>query len=115
MALAGQIVRYETLRSLAFGGISAAYAGVGASFTNPVRMLTIDNFTDANLLISFDGVINKTVIHSNSTKVMDYASNKIEPVGQLEQPIGDRVYVKQESGAAGSGSVYVTVVYASTT
>ena len=106
-------VRYEALRSLAFGGISGAYAGVGTSFDNPVRMLKVSNLTDANLIISFDGVIDRDIIPANTVEVLDYGSNKAMPGGQLDQSIGERVYVKQAGGAPTSGSVYVTVIYAS--
>ncbi len=106
-------VRYEALRSLAFGGISGTYAGVGTAFDNPVRMIKITNLTDADLLISFDGVTDRDIVPANTVEVLDYGSNKAIPGGQLDQSIGERVYVKQASGAATSGSVYVTVIYAS--
>jgi len=114
MAVAGQLARYDNLRSLGFASISGVYAGVGPTFTHPVRILTIDNFTDANLIISFNGVNDMTVIHSMSSKVIDYASNKILPIGLLEQPAGDRVYIREESGAPTLGNFYVTVVWAAT-
>jgi len=106
-------IRYEPLRTLAFGGISGTYAGVGIAFANPVRMLKITNTTDANLLISFDGVNDRDIIPAGTIEVLDYGSNSASPVGQLDQSVGDRVYVKQSGGAATSGSVYVTVIYAS--
>ncbi len=106
-------IRYEALRSLAFGGISGAYAGVGIAFDNPVRILKITNLTNADLLISFDGVTDRDIIPANTVEVLDYGSNKANPGGQLDQSLGERVYVKQASGAATSGSVYVTVIYAS--
>lgn len=106
-------IRYEPLRSLAFGGISGAYAAVGTSFANPVRILKITNTTDANLLISFDGVTDRDIIAANTIEVLDYGSNKADTGGQLDQSTGDRVYVKQAGGAATGGSVYVTVIYAS--
>lgn len=106
-------IRYEALRSLAFGGISGTYAGVGTAFADPVRILKITNLTDANLLISFDGVTDRDIIPANTIEVLDYGSNKADTGGQLDQSVGDRVYVKQASGAATSGSVYVTVIYAS--
>lgn len=105
-------IRYEVLRSLAFGGISGTYAGVGASFANPVRILKITNTTDADLLISFDGINNRDIVAARSAWIHDYGSNKAETGGQLDQSMGERVYVKQVS-APTSGSVYVTVIYAS--
>lgn len=108
-----QRIRYETLRSLAFGSIGAGYTGVGASFANPVRLIMIDNLTDKNLIVSFDGITNHTVVASMSGKVLDYASNRMAPADHLEQAVGDRVYVKAESALPTSGSVYVSVIYAS--
>jgi len=114
MSLSSSIrIRYETLRSLAFGGISGAYAPVGTSFAHPVRILKVTNLTDANLLISFNGIDNMDVVAAQASYVYDYASNKNDMGGSLEQPQGDRLYVKQESTAATSGSVYVTIIYAS--
>lgn len=106
-------IRYEALRSLAFGGISGTYAGVGTAFANPVRMLKITNRTDADLLVSFDGVTDRDIIPANTIEVLDYGSNKADTGGQLDQSMGERVYVKQAGGAATTGSVYVTVIYAS--
>ncbi len=49
-------IMYEELKTLAFGGISGTYAAVGSAFENPDRILKITNTTDANLLISFNGI-----------------------------------------------------------
>lgn len=106
-------IRYETLRSLAFSGISGTYAGVGAPFANPVRILKVTNLSDASLLISFDGINNKDVVPTQGSCVYNYGANRADVGGQLDQSIGERVYVKQESSAATTGSVYVTVIYAS--
>lgn len=104
---------YEDLRSLAFGGISGAYAGVGLPFVNPVRMIKVTNYTDANILISFNGVDDKDFIPAYSAFIYDYGSNKADAAGLLEQPAAQRIYVKQESGAPTTGNVYVTVMFAS--
>lgn len=114
MPLDAQRLRYDTLRSLAFGSITTSYVAVGSAFTHPVRVLNVDNLTDANLLVSFDGTTNHTVIPSGSGKIFDYATNRVGPVDQLEQSVGTVIYVKRESGAPTGGNVYVTVLYAST-
>ena len=80
-------IRYEALRSLAFGGISGAYAGVGTAFADPVRILKITNLTDADLLISFDGVTDRDIIPANTVEVLDYGSNRAETGGQLDQSL----------------------------
>ena len=107
-------IAYDDLRSLAFGGISSSYAAVGLPFANPPRMYKVTNLTDAALLISFNGVSDKDVIPANAGQIYDYGSNMSVSGGLLEDVAGRRVYVKQESGAATSGKVYVTVMYAST-
>ncbi len=106
-------VRFETLRSLGFAGITGAYAAVGAAFANPVRLLRVTNLTNTNLLVSFDGTTNHDVVPASGFFLYDYCSNMAQQAGSLEQPIGNRVFVKQEAVPATSGNVYVTVVYAS--
>lgn len=106
------IIRFEELRSVDFNSVSGTYAGVGDSFSNPVRLLCIDNTLDQNILVSFDGITDHTFVSANGFKLLDYCSNKSVTAGLSEQPAGTRVYVKEESSAATSGNVYVTVVYA---
>lgn len=106
-------VRYEDLRSLSFTSISGIYAAVGTPFNNPVRIIKVSNFTDANLIISFNGIDDKDVVASNGFCLYDYGSNKADQAGTMEQAAGDRLYVRQESGAPTVGTVYVTVAYAS--
>jgi len=106
-------VRYEPLRSLGFAGISAAYAGVGLPFENPVRILKVTNFTDSNILVSLNGIDDHDVVAANGFFLYDYASNKAAAAGLLEQPLGDRIYVKAEGDVPTEGNLYVTIVYAS--
>lgn len=105
-------VRFETLRSLSFGGISAVYAGVGLPFSNPIRILKVTNLTNENLLVSFNGIDDMDVVAANGFFLYDYGTNKSDAAGLLEQPVGDRVYVKSEDADPTLGSVYVTIIYA---
>jgi hypothetical protein len=113
MASNAQRVKFENIRSLAFGSITTSYVAVGDQVDNPVRMIAIDNLSNANLLVSFDGVNDHTVVPAISGRVFDYASNRVGPEDRLEQPVNTQVYVKREGGAPSSGSVYVTVMFAS--
>jgi len=106
-------VRYEPLRSIGFAGISAVYAGVGLPFENPVRILKVTNLTTANILVSLNGIDDHDVVAANGFFLYDYASNKASTAGLLEQPQGDRIYVKAEDTLPTAGNLYVTVVYAS--
>lgn len=110
----GQIVRFEPLRSLAFGSISGTYTALGTPLANASHILNIDNLTDADVLVSFDGITDHTIVPAGSGKIIDYASDKIDPVGKLLQPQNTQVYIKQASTAATVKAVYLTTIYGST-
>jgi len=113
LASAGR-VRFEELRSLGAGSISTFYySAVSSSFGHPVRILKVTNLTDADLLISFDGVADYDIVAAKGYCLYDYCTNKTDQSGLLEQPEGDRVYVKAVSTIPTLGSVYVTILYAS--
>lgn len=106
-------VRYEPLRSIGFAGISGTYAGVGLPFANPVRILKVTNLTSSNILVSLNGIDDHDIVAANGFFLYDYSSNKSSSAGLLEQPQGDRIYVKAEDDLPLAGNLYVTVVYAS--
>ena len=106
-------VRFEPLRSLAFGSISGTYSGVGLPFANPVRILKFSNETDASILVSINGVDDHDIVAGNGFCLYDFTTNKSDAGGLLEQPQGDRIYVKAESSLPTLGNFYVTVIYAS--
>lgn len=104
---------FEILRTLPFGLIGAAYTGVGLKFANPVRLLKVTNNTDANLLVSFNGVDDQDIVVAYGFFLYDLCSNKTDAAGILELSAGKRLYVKQEAWAPTVGSVYATIIYAS--
>jgi hypothetical protein len=107
-------VRYEPLRSIGFADIAPTYEPIGLPFANPVRILKVTNLTDQNMIISLNGVDDNDIVASSGFFLYDYASNKASTAGLLEQPQGDRIYVRSETGVSPTiGNVYVTVVYAS--
>ena len=106
-------VRFEDLRTLAFGSISGTYALVGSTFSNPIRLINIVNDTDAAILVSFNGVDDKIYVPGSVAVVYDYSANKSDIAGYMEQAVGEGVYIKQYSDAPTSGVVAVTAVYAS--
>lgn len=107
-------VRYEPLRSVGFSTITNAYTSVGLPFANPVRILKVTNLTDKNILVSLNGLDDHDVVSANGFFLYDYASNKANAAGLLEQPQGDRIYIKSETNVVPTmGNLYVTVVYAS--
>lgn len=106
-------VAYEELRTLNSGAFAVGYMGVGAPFTNPIRLLKVTNTSDANLIVSFDGVTDHDFVAANGFYLYDYGSNASGRSGFLEQPAGNRLYVRLEGAAATGGDVYVTTIYVS--
>ena len=99
----------EPVRSLGFASIAAGYIGVGTSISNPARMLLMQNFTNANLMFSFNGIDDHIPLISYSYLILDISSNK-NTDGGFFLAEGERLYVKQMDVPT-SGSVYLTVFY----
>lgn len=104
-----QELTFDTLRSVAFGAIGAAYAAVGAAFTRPVRLIKVTNRTDADVLFSLDGTNDHDMIPSNGFTLYDLTANKVRDDGAFLRQ-GQNVYIKRVSGAPTSGSVYITII-----
>src|SRR6266850_6455486 len=94
----------EALRTLAFGSVSGTYAGLGAAFLNPSRVIYIVNTTDVLLTFSFDGVADHFVVASNTNMILDVTSNRSDLGGAFSISQGTRIYVK---GSPTLGSVYL--------
>lgn len=105
-------MRPEALRSLAFGSIGAGYMGVGTALAQPARIIMVQNYTDAQLLFSLDGIDDHFPIVSNGQLILDLSSNKTVDTGFFMAE-GDRLYVKQ-LGVPTMGSVYFTALYGAT-
>ena len=99
----------EAVRSLAFGSISGTYAGVGNPLSNPSRILLIQNYTDALLMFSFDGISDHIPVAPNGFVLLDITANKTVSQGFYIAE-GTRMYVK-EIDTPTSGSVYVSSFY----
>lgn len=110
----GKRILAETLRSLAFGSIGASYTAIGTdpTFNAPIRILSIKNLTDKDILFSYNAVNDHEVLPAMGGLVLDLTSNKANESGAFfaENTI---VYAKQGAGGAPtSGSVYVSAYYA---
>lgn len=107
-------VKFDTLRSLAYTGISGTYATVGSALTINPRMICISNNTDGDLIFSLDNTnaSGNVFVAAGGFKLYDYTAN-IDPVKDdgFVEAIGDQWYVKQIS-APTKGAVYIEFVYA---
>ena len=104
---------FDSLRSLAFGSISASYAAVGSSFTKQVRAIRITNNTEGDMIFSDDSSNSngQIFVPAQSFVLWDLQAN-INPQfdDKYVLPIGTQIYVKQVSAPV-SGSVYIECIY----
>lgn len=104
---------FESLRSLAFGGISASYAPVGAPLGHMVRAFCITNNTQGDLIFSLDpnDTAGNMFIAKGSYKLYDVQSNMNQQFDdKYVLAVGEQFYVKQVT-APTAGSVYIECLY----
>ena len=109
-----QIATIDTLRVLGEASIGAAYVKIGTPALNPIHILCITNTTDADMLISDDGINAKLIIPHSSFKLIDVSANRdgYSPANPLMFIQGTQYWVKQVT-APSTGSVYVEMIYGS--
>ena len=100
----------DILRSTSFGVIGAGYVPIGAVFMHQMRIISIKNLTNANLLISFDGIEDNDIVPLSAGVVYDFCANKTGVSGAL-MSIGTTIYVKDDGVAPTSGAIYLTCFY----
>lgn len=104
---------FESLKSLAFGGISGTYAAVGSPTANQIRAFCITNNTQGDMIFSTDNTVvaGEMFVAAGSYKLYDVQAN-INP--QFDDkyvfPVGTQFYVKQDTAPV-AGSVYVECLY----
>ncbi|MDP2652189.1 MAG: hypothetical protein Q8O94_03565 [bacterium] len=104
---------FDTLRTLAFGGISAVYATVGTPFTQRARGVCFTNNTEGDVVFSDDPdvVEGKIFVAAGSFKLWDVQANQNAQFDDsYVLPIGTQFYVKQLEAPV-SGSVYIENIY----
>jgi len=109
-------VYFDTLRSLAFGGISAVYAPVGSAFTVEARIICFTNKTQGDMIFSTDNTNadGQIFVPAGAFKLYDLTSNIVpEKDDSFVIAKGTQFYVKQ-STAPVSGAVYIENVYGQT-
>jgi hypothetical protein len=104
--------RVDVLRTLAFGGIGATFAPVGASFSYQARIICFTNTTNSDVILSMDGTTDQLIVPAGSFKLFDVTMNH-RPVNMDDFcfAIGTQWYVRYAAAPA-SGAVYIEVVYA---
>jgi hypothetical protein len=106
-------VYFDTLRSLAFGGISAAYAAVGSPLTVEPRIICITNKTAGDMIFSTDNtlVAGQLFLPSGTFKLFDLTTNMVPGKDDgFFIAKGTQFYVKQVTAPV-SGAVYLEFIY----
>ena len=104
-------VLFAPLQNRPFGTITGSYQVVEAVFAHPIRLLVVQNYTDADMVFSFDGVNDHMVLNAGDQIVFDFASDQSAVAGMWSLAIGDGVYVRSNGVAPTTGDVYVTGAY----
>ena len=107
----GTRAKFDAVREVAFGGISGTYAVVGGPLTDHARIIRFVNSTNAEVYITTDPTENEIRMAASSFVLYDFSTNRIQNDG-LFVHVGTQFYVKQVSGAAGSGAVWIEVISA---
>ena len=104
-------VRMDELRRLAFGGITANYAAVGAALTDPCRIFILSNLSDDNIIFSLDGVTDHFFVPVGGFKLIDCTANKVREEGFFVSE-GTVFYARCEAGAVPTaGLVTVEILH----
>ena len=98
------------LQTVAFGSITGSYTAIGAAMTAPIRISKIQNSTDQDVIISWDGINDHDAVVAGSGMVLDITTNKSLPQGAFIG-IGTIFYVKYAS-APSEGNIYLSAFYA---
>lgn len=102
----------ETMRTLAFGAVGAAFTAIGTPITNASRMLKIDNFTDQTLNFSDDGVNTKFQLTTMTSLFLNITTNRSDVGGVYCYAAHTQFWVLAPGSAPGSGQVNVSTWYA---
>lgn len=102
---------FEAIKTLAFGGISAAYASVGSPTTHPIRAFKISNNTQGHMMFTTDTSQDEMFVPAGSFTLYDIQSN-INPNhdDSFVLEVGTQFSVKQITPPV-AGSVYVECIF----
>ena len=98
----------EAIRTVAFGGIGAAYAVIGTPITEAGEKIILQNTTDAPVFISLNGVTDHLFLPNSGQMIID---GVVSDEAGLFAAQGTQFWVKRAAGAPSTGSLYLSVLY----
>jgi len=108
MSIFGVRIKPETLRSIDSATFTGSYQNLGTALTQPAALVKIVNNSTSLITISWDGINDHDVAPANSFALYDIETNSGVAERGLSVPVGTLFRVK---GSAGTGSVYLVVLY----
>lgn len=107
--MGSNIVRFDAVRSVAFGSITASYVALGVPFGHAMRVLHFINNTDGDVMISFDGTTDNSPIIADGFSLYDLTSDE-DSNESYRYESGTQLYIKYLS-APTTGTFYVVCIY----
>lgn len=102
-------VKFDPIREIAFGSISGTYAPVGGVTTDFVRIISLNNGTNQDLYMSFNGVNDHLRLAPSSFKLFDLTANQIPRDGFfLAKNL--QIYVKQVTAPPTAGALWIEII-----
>jgi hypothetical protein len=102
---------FDTIRTLGFAGISAAYASVGTTFAHPVRAIRLVNATAGDMLFTNDTTVDKLFVKAGDSVLWNIQANQNAQFDDsYVLPIGTQISVKQVTAPV-SGAVYIECIF----
>ncbi len=107
-------VYFDTLRSLGFASISAAYAAVGTPLDVNARIICFTNSTQGDMIFSTDNTnaTGQILVPAGSFKLYDFTANLVSGKDDTFVLAKETQFYVKQSSAPVSGSVYIELVYA---
>jgi homogentisate 1,2-dioxygenase len=101
---------FEPIKTLAFGGISGAYASVGSPSDHEIRVFKISNNTQGDMYFTTDVNEDQIFLSAGAFTLYDVQANIGPPDDKFVLPKGTQFSVKQIT-APTSGDVYIEIIY----
>jgi hypothetical protein len=104
-----KILKYETIRSIDSSTFTGSYQAIGGPLLHPASIVKMVNNSTSLVTVSNDGTTTVDVAPANSFWLYDYTANTpTNGDDAIFAPQGTQYFV---SGSAGTGSVYLVVLY----
>jgi hypothetical protein len=107
--MASNIVRFDAIRSIANGSITASYQKFGVIFAHAMRVINIINPTDGDMMFSFDGTTDNIFVAAGGFVLYDLTSDQ-DVNESFRYQNGSQLYIKYVT-APTKESVYCVCIY----